>query len=63
MAQIHYVVVYDTETEKWEIDDDSTIAKFDYLNCWLEDREEWIVPEDELDSSAIAKLITLLRNQ
>lgn len=66
MAQIHYVVVYDTETEKWSIDDDTTVAKFNYANCWIEESEEWVSPEDDLydaETEGIMKLWRLLDNQ
>lgn len=39
--QYHYVVCYDEETDKFEIDIDTTMAKFDNFVAFDSDRQEW----------------------
>lgn len=66
MAQIHYVVMYDTETKKWVIDDDTTTSKFDAENVWMENDQMWVSSEDDLweeELEAINLLRDLLSNQ
>ena len=39
--QYHYVVCYDEETDTFEIDIDTTMAKFDNFVAFDSDRQEW----------------------
>ena len=39
--QYHYVVCYDEETDKFEIDIDTTMAKFDNFVAFDSDRQVW----------------------
>lgn len=39
--QYHYVVCYDDELDSWEIDIDTTIAKFDGEVAFDSDHQKW----------------------
>jgi hypothetical protein len=39
--QYHYVVCYDEELDSWEIDIDTTIAKFDGEVAFDAEQQEW----------------------
>jgi len=40
--QYHYVVMYDEDTDKFEIDVDTTMAKFDNFVAFDTDTQEWV---------------------
>jgi hypothetical protein len=47
--QYHFVVVYDTETNEFEVDYDTQEAKFDNEPIWNNQTEEWEGFGEELD--------------
>lgn len=60
MAQIHYVVVFDTNTGMWDIDDVTTTVRFPDGNVWLEKEQKWTIircTPDEYDVESDALVI------
>ena len=45
--QYHYVVVYDSRTERWELDPDTTYSVFNNGYFFDEQEQEWLEPDSE----------------
>ena len=39
--EFHYILMYDTETKKWILDEDSEEARFPEGNIWNKNTNEW----------------------
>ena len=61
MAIAHYVVIYDTETGEWSVDDDTALAKFDDRLWYDEDEGAFRRPadadEEQVDANAYGELL------
>jgi hypothetical protein len=48
--QYHYVVVYDSRTESWEVDSDTAYAVFNNGYFFDEETQEWEVLDEDLQA-------------
>lgn len=48
--QYHYVVVYDSRTESWEIDSDTAWSVFNNGYFFDEEIQDWEVPDEDLET-------------
>ena len=44
--QYHYVVVYDSRTERWELDSETAYSVFNNGYFYDEEQQEWLDPDD-----------------
>jgi hypothetical protein len=51
--QYHYVVCYDDELDSWEIDIDTTVAKFDDVVAFDPDHQEWYSCDELMEAEYV----------
>jgi hypothetical protein len=51
--QYHYVVCYDEEFDSWEIDIDTTMAKFDDVVAFDPDHREWYSCDELMEADYV----------
>jgi len=63
MAQIHYLVVYDTATKQWSIDNSTIHALLTEGPIYDVDAEKWRDPANKTEISLDKKLLKDLNNR
>jgi hypothetical protein len=63
MAQIHYLVVYDTATKTWGIDNATINAILTEGVIYDTDEDKWRDPANEAEVELDKKLIAILYNK
>jgi len=61
--QSHFVVMYDHETGKFYLDNESTEVKFSDGNMWDTEKEEWVDPQEVVQLNVMDGFAYLLLNE
>ena len=51
--QYHYVVLYDENTDGWNIDVETTMAKFDNFVAFDTDTQEWVDLDELMEADYV----------